>query len=276
MLDLREGDAFGQLPPPHLGELFLLVALGFFVRDGEQQRGAQAGEVVGVAGFAEVGEVVSNLISDTEIFAILAEHFGDLLVLAEVGGDGAEPQGDLECGRGFLPENIEHLHGLERLGVALPNQLRALAAAEVALAVGGDLQHRGALFGGKGCFAEETIAFADEQIADVQRHGEAVFFVQSFFTVTLGVFVLDVVVDERGFVETLDGDGDFFEIIGNGFRGIIAQGLIRRHAEKRSPAFAGAREPVAANGFGFAFALAHNSGERFGSEPRFHFVVQPA
>ena len=45
----------------------------------------------------------------------------------------------------------------------------------------------------------------------IERSRNAVFFVQGFLTVADNVIVFDVVVNERGFVETLNGGGDFLQ-----------------------------------------------------------------
>jgi len=42
------------------------------VRDGEQQARAQSGDVVGLALFAQVAQVIANLIGDAERFAVNA------------------------------------------------------------------------------------------------------------------------------------------------------------------------------------------------------------
>ena len=130
------------------------------------------------------------------------------------------------------------------------------------------------MLGGNGCLTDEPIAFADEQVADVQRDSKAVFFVQRFFAVTLGVFILDVVVDQGRLVETFHGNGDLFEILGNRFRGIAAQRLKRRYTQERPPTFAGACKPVAANRLGVTFTFAHDRLERVWREPCVHLVMQ--
>jgi hypothetical protein len=92
---------------------------------------------------------------------------------------------------------------------------------------------------------EEAIAFADEQVADVQGHRNAVFGVQRGFAVAFGVAVLDVIVNERGLVEDLDGDGGLFDGIRDRAFRIFTQRLIGGDGEEGTPAFAGAGEPLA-------------------------------
>ena len=133
--------------------------------------------------------------------------------------------------------------------MARPDEFGTLAAAEFALAFGGDADHLGFLFGAGAAGGEQAVAFADEQVADIERNGEAVFFVQRFFAVTLRVVVLDVVVNERGLVKALDGDGDFAQVFGNGCAGCGAQRLVRGDGEKGPPAFARATEPFARDFF---------------------------
>ncbi len=136
--------------------------------------------------------------------------------------------------------------------MARPDEFRALAAAEFALAFGGDAEHLDFLLGAGAARGEQAVTFADEQVADIQRDGDAVFFVQRLFAVTLRVVVLDVVVDERGFVEAFDGDGDLAQILGQRRAGRGAQRLIGGDGEERAPAFAGAAEPFAGDLFRLA------------------------
>ena len=98
--------------------------------------------------------------------------------------------------------------------MARPAEFRALAAAELALAFGGDAQHRGFLLGARVAGGEQPVAFADQQVADIQRDGHAVLLVQRLLAVARGVVVLDVVVDERGLVEAFHRHGDFAQILG--------------------------------------------------------------
>ena len=53
----------------------------------------------------------------------------DFLVLLNPGAERAEPQSDLECGRGFFAENLEYLVLGERLWRSRPAELGSLAAA---------------------------------------------------------------------------------------------------------------------------------------------------
>ena len=74
--------------------------------------------------------------------------------------------------------------------------------------------------------------------------------VQRLFPVPLGVVVLDVIVDEGGLMEALDGHGDFPEVFGEGSGGVGSEGLVSGGHEKGPPAFAGAHQPFAGDAFG--------------------------
>ena len=270
---MRDGRSFGQAALPEGAGEFAVVALGAFVRGSEQQARAQAGDVARVLGLPEVGDVVVDLVGDTEGFTVGAENVGDFVVQFDASEDRTDAQGDLECRRGFLFENIEHLQARERLGLACPEEFRALAAAEFALAGGGDGDHGGALFGADVRGGEQAVAFADEEVADIQRDGDAMLGVQRGLAVARGVLVLDVVVDERGLVEAFDGDGDFLQVLGH--RGIRAgEGTPCGDGEEGPPAFAGAGEPFTSDALGLVGGRAHDGGERCVGEPCVHFAAQ--
>ena len=137
-----------------------------------------------------------------------------------------------------------------------------------------DKGHGGSGFGGKFVVGEKPVAFADEQIANVESDGDAVFGVQCFFAVTDGVVVFDVVVNQRGFVESFDGHGDFFEVGRKFFAVLPRERLVSGDGEKRPPAFAGAHEPVGADAFAIGLRIAKERGERDRCEPGINFFAQ--
>ena len=204
------------------------------------------------------------------------QHVFDFFVLLDARVKRADAQCDLESRRGLLTEDIEHLMLRERLRIARPAKFRALAATEFALAFAGDAHHLGLLRRAGLARGEQAVAFADEQVAHVQRDGGAVFLVQRLLAVAERVVVLDVIVDERGLVEALDGDGGFLDVLGQGLAGVAAQRLKRGHGEEGPPALAGAHEPVARDALGLALGVAHDGVQREGAEPEIHLVPERA
>ena len=180
------------------------------VGDGQQQAGPQGGQVVRFAFAAGVTHIISDLVSDAERVAVGVQGAAHLLVLVQTGINRPQSQCHFKGGRGFLAKDFEHLQGGERLGLADPAQLGTLSAAKPALALRRHEQHRRSLPGGNRAGADQAIPFADQQVAHIQGHRQAVFLVQGLFAITRRVVVLDVVVDERGLVETLDGHRDLF------------------------------------------------------------------
>ena len=73
------------------------------------------------------------------------------------------------------------------------------------MALGGHAQHGRLEPPGKTVAADQPVAFADEQVAHVQGDAHAPAFVQGGRAIAEAVAVFDVVVDERGLVEALDG-----------------------------------------------------------------------
>ncbi len=61
--------------------------------------------------------------------------------------------------------------------------------------------------------AYQAIPFAQEKVAHIERHGDAVLNVQGFLTVSFVIVVFDVIMNQRGFVETLDSQGEFPEVV---------------------------------------------------------------
>ena len=120
--------AFRGARPNYRGDQVLVSAVGALVRDGKDQRQANAVQVVGVGFAPEVLEVVLDLVGDAERFTVFAQDVVRLCVGAPQ--DCAQPQRYLERGRRFLTEDVQDLDGGERLRVPCPQQLAALAAAE--------------------------------------------------------------------------------------------------------------------------------------------------
>ena len=80
---------------------------GALVGHGEEQAGAESGDVVRLAARAEVAEVVADLVGDAERFAVRREDF--LVFLKLPGVNRAELERDGKCGCRFLAENIDDL-----------------------------------------------------------------------------------------------------------------------------------------------------------------------
>ena len=119
-----------------------------------------------------------------------------------------------------MTENVEHLEGGEWLRAANPAEFRTLAEAEPAMPRGGHTDHLCFLCRFCRGFRKQTIAFADEQVTGIQRYRHAILLVQRLLAIALGILVLDIVMDQRGFMKALDGYGDFAESAGKGASGI--------------------------------------------------------
>ena len=100
------------------------------------------------------------------------------------------------------------------------------------------------------------------------------FFVQGLFAVTHRVVVLDVIVNERSFVETLDRNRDLPDVLGQRGFGVLAQRLKGRNRQERPPPFAGPLEPIPRDAFGLAFGIAHDQVERGRAKPEFDLIAQ--
>ena len=61
--------------------------------------------------------------------------------------------------------------------------------------------------------------------------------------------VLDVVMDERGFMKALHRNRDFAKVLRQRSSGRVAQRLKSSHAQEGTPSFAGASEPIASDAF---------------------------
>jgi hypothetical protein len=144
-------------------------------------------------------------------------------MLVESGVNRAETQRHLEGGRSFLAENIEHLQAGQWLGLSRPAKLGALAATKLPLALRRCDQHLRPLFRRNPGGTDQTIAFSDEEIADIQRGSHAVLFMKGLFAVTERIIVFDVVVNKGCFVETFDSDGDFSDVLWQQRPGCFAQ-----------------------------------------------------
>src|SRR2546430_17592091 len=112
-----------------------------------------------------------------------------------------------------------------------------------------------------------SIALADQQVADVERDRNAMFLVQGFLAISFFVSIFDVVVDERGFVKTFDGNRNLSNIFGQRSAGSITQCLIGCDRKKWPPPFASASQPFTANFFSLAVRGSDNFIERCWCEP---------
>src|SRR5688500_8147933 len=100
-----------------------------------------------------------DLVGDAESLTVLVQRIGSVVELASKGG--ADLECDLESGRCFAPENLQHLRARERYRVIVPEKFRALPAAEFTLAFRCDLDEGRPNGAGQWIVGEQTIAFAD-------------------------------------------------------------------------------------------------------------------
>src|SRR5262249_23706648 len=113
--------------------------------------------------------------------------------------------------------NLEGIQSRQRLVARVaPEQLRALAFGQAHVRFGQSIEDvRGAVTAEfLAVAANETIAQADEVVADVDCRADAVAAVQGFPAVAKRVVVLDVVVNEGRLVKRLDGEGNSADRIG--------------------------------------------------------------
>ena len=165
-----------------------------------------ARDVVRFARSTEVVQIVPDLVGDAQRPAVGPEHLVTFFVLAGV--DGSQSKGDFK-GRGcLLTEDVDHLERGQDSGFAGPHELGTLTAAQLALPFGRHAHHFGLGLGAGLAGGQEAVALTDEQVADIEGNSHTVFFVQRLLAVAEAVVVLDVVVDERGFVEAFHRDGD--------------------------------------------------------------------
>ena len=72
-------------------------------------------------------------------------------------------------------------------------------------------------------------------------------------TVAEGVAVFDVVMDQAGFMEALDGEGEFLDAGRKGRGGVGTEGLADGGGQVRAPAVAGTGKGFPGDDFGFPF-----------------------
>ena len=205
---------------------------------GEQQRRSQRGDVVGgVAIRRQIFQVVVNLVRDAELLGILRDDVAHIFV--RPGVQRTSRRATSNAGAVFCRKISSTSSGVSGLGFRAQQQLCALAERQRAMPDRRHAQHLHLVQRVGGALGDQPVAFAEQVVADVQRDGHAVGFVQGGRAVARGVAVFDVVVDQRGLVEALDGDGDFSQV-GRERRSAfaVAQGLVRADGEERPPALA--------------------------------------
>src|SRR4051812_15539885 len=155
-----------------------------------------------------------------------------------------------------------------------PIKFSALPATEFALAFGRDLQHRAFRFSRERISGEQSIAFANQQVSNIEGNRDAMLSVKGLFAVTSSVSVLNVVMNEGGLVEGLNSHGDLFEVRGNlRFVG-TGHGLIGGNREERTPTFARAHQPFGADFLALRLGRTEDGGQGSWCEPRIDLFAQ--
>ncbi len=263
---------FGQSAVPQGLHLLLDLPLALLAQQRKHDARTHVPFVAGGGVFAEVVEVVADLVGDAEVLAVGVQYIGAIVELASERG--ADLQRDFKGGCGLAAEDLQHLRAAEGDGMARPEQLGPLPDAQLTLAFRSDEDGGAADVRGGVVVGEEAVAFTNQQVADVQRDRDAVLGVQRGFSVALGITVLDVIMHERGFVEDFDGDRGLFDRVGNRTVRIFPQRLIGRHCEKGTPALAGAGQPFAGDVIAVTTGRPHERVEGFAGEPGLHLVMK--
>src|SRR6185312_2945017 len=118
-----------------------------------------------------------------ERLAVSLERVGNFLVRFQSRVERAELESNLKGRGGLATEDVENLVLREWLWHARPAKLRALPATELPLAFGRHADHRRFLFRASFARSNQTVTFANEQVANVQRHGNAMFFVKCLLAI---------------------------------------------------------------------------------------------
>src|SRR5205807_424004 len=176
----------------------------------------------------------------------------------------------------LLPENIQHLQARKRSGRFGPNQLSALAAAELPLPLRSCQEHSGLLLIGGLATPDQAVALSNQQVTDVERDRNPMFLVQRFLTISFFVAIFDVVVNERSFVKTLHGNGDFSNVFRQSSPRHIAQCLVGCDGQKWPPPFAGPSQPFTSNFFRSTLRGSDNFLNRCRCEPGINFLAERA
>jgi len=114
---------------------------------------------------------------------------------------------------------------------------------------------------------DEPVPLAQQEVAHVQGDRHAVFVVEGQLAVAAVVAVLDVVVDQRGLVEALDGQGQGAGVFRERVLPVALEGAERADGQQRAPPFARPGEPVAGDALRFADRRAERVIERLGGKP---------
>ena len=114
---------------------------------------------------------------------------------------------------------------------------------------------------------EQSVAFANQQVAGVERDRHAMLDVKRVASIAPLVRVFDVVVHERGLVKALDGDRGPAQRLRERLCRIVLQRLVRARGQKRPPPFAVGGQPASGDAIGLAVRRPEHGVERLGREP---------
>ncbi len=179
-----------RLTTPGAGHQRLLGPPGLVVSNRQQERGTQLGQVVEAVLVAQVVQVITDLVSDSQGLAIASQHRHHLRPRA--GPQCTQLERHFERWSGFLAIDLQHLIDAQRPGISRPDQLGPLSQTE------GPMAGRG--MPGKlptvRRFGQQAVPLSHEQVTDIERHRHPLGDVHRLFAVPLVVVVLDVVMDQ--------------------------------------------------------------------------------
>jgi hypothetical protein len=145
------------------------------------------------------------------------------------------------------------------------------------VADGGGLQHGKLGFCWRLDFGNQAIAFAEQEVSDIDGDGFAMLDVHGRCVVTQRVTILDVVVDQGSLVKALNRYGEFSDILiddGRVVFGCAAERGMHTGREVGSPTVASPGQPVLCDLGSRILRRSHDLCEGIAGEDRLHFCFQ--
>ena len=137
---------------------------------------------------------------------------------------------------------------------------------------GSHLKHRSLLFRRKPGRSDQSIPLSHQKVPDIESDGHPVGGMQGLFAVALIVFIFDVIMNQRGLVETFHRHADAFEILRPSILRCFHQRLHHRSGEKRTPSLTGPHQPFARQFLSLSLGFTHDQSQGSRGETKINLL----
>ena len=118
-----------ELPFPGRLQGVAIGSLGFFVSHGQRQVGANLFQIVGLTSHAVIGEIIPDLIGNTQRLTVGMQRASHPFVQVQPCEDRPHLKGHFKRWCSLASKNFQHFHWFHGVWIPHPAKLRSLSAA---------------------------------------------------------------------------------------------------------------------------------------------------